>query len=902
MLVRPRGGKGGLKDYLENGQKKGRDLHRDELDLRIPLDGDLAVFEEVTTSQPGDGQKYDHVTLSFDENSVSDEMLQKAVEEFKAHALHAWPQEDRHRVAFYAEAHRPKILSYKNKETDEVVGRCIHIHIGIGRHDLLTGKPVDVFGYLGSDKAGNESPNLKYIDAWQEAFNAQHGFSSPKDNPKITPANAIDTLARYTGQRPNALGTFNQRKAAVEMELQKAIIQEDVVSWSQFENLLKTYGAVRPMNPGAPNECFRIEPLDGGRAMRLKGVFFTRQFIEKPTAEKVKIIQDKARTAYREQMQPRKEPAYVAGVLAEWQQLKARENRYLHSGSATYRDTYKPADLATKLEILNQLESEQHGHRSQPKPAIANDYRRLHAAARSGLQGMPIRNMDAIQNRSEMLLQRDARVDVRANDGSEKLRAGLRPTDAGDARKRRLEHVALNQPSSVVAGLLVALQERYEQASDKEKYAEIRDHLDCDVLLLQLAKTHGITPTLYQVKSAKDGAPRIQCGSRALTANDFLTKELGLPWREAAPILRTAYQTQLGITVVPAKDPKELLLEYNKEKGQLKEMREAAAAQLREKQKLARETLFGDLRDQRRAALAGDWRGNGNKRNIRSSLIAVTQAAIKAELREQQAAERKTLIAQFSMPPYAEWKSTLVTPSVTGKVILEGEEEEKQRWQLAQEHTEKLSSKLRQLTFEETKDKHMIYRSAGVDMFRDEGRRLAVLNPNSDEAIALALAVAQEKFGKTLTLTGDRAFQQRVAAVAVARGLDVEFADKVLEDYRKGLQLNKRTDTRKKITPAESAKAIPVPAVPLHGAEPAHIQPTREADQAPALAEPTAFDTLANDLREALPIEIELGKLVRIQGARAIYHVGRGVHVVGPAPTGPTVEQIAKDVGKGRGE
>jgi len=61
----------------------------------------------------------------------------------------------------------------------------------------------------------------------------------------------------------------------------------------------------------------------------------------------------------------------------------------------------------------------------------------------------------------------------------------------------------------------------------------------------------------------------------------------------------------------------------------------------------------------------------------------------------------------------------------------------------------------------------MIYRSAGVDMFRDEGRRLAVLNPHSEEAIALALAVAQEKFGRTLTLTGDRAFQQRVAAVAV---------------------------------------------------------------------------------------------------------------------------------------
>jgi len=58
---------------------------------------------------------------------------------------------------------------------------------------------------------------------------------------------------------------------------------------------------------------------------------------------------------------------------------------------------------------------------------------------------------------------------------------------------------------------------------------------------------------------------------------------------------------------------------------------------------------------------------------------------------------------------------------------------------------------------------------------------------------------------------------------------------------------------------------------------------------------------MAKDLREALPVEIELGAPVHIQGDRAIYHLGRGVHVVGPAPTGPTVEQIAKDVEKGRG-
>lgn len=822
MLVRPGGGKGGFQDYLENGQKKGRDLHRDELDQRLPLDGDLAVFEQVTTSQPGDGQKYDHITLSWDEDRVSDEMLVKAVQEFKEHALQAWPQEDRHRVAFYAEAHRPRILSYTNKETGEEIGRCTHIHIGIGRHDLLTGKSIDVLGYLGDDKYGNESPNMKYIDAWQESFNARNGFSSPKDNPKITPKNAVDTLARYTGQRPNALGTFNQRKAAVEMELQKAIIQNDVVSWSQFEKLLKAYGAVRPMNPGAPNECFRIEPLDGSRAMRLKGVFFTRQFIEKPTAEKIKIIQDQARTAYREQMQPRKEPAYVAGVLTEWQQLKARENRYVHTGSATYRDTYKPADLATKLEILNRLEREHHGHRSEPKPVAAHDYRSLHAAARAGLQGMPIRDLDAIHKRSEMLLQRDPQLDVPFRE-SERPRARVRPTDAGDARKRRLEHVALTQPSSVVAQLRVELKERYEQASDKEKYAEIRDHLDCGLLLLQLAGTHGITPTLYQVKSAKDGSSRIQCGSRALTANDFLTKELGLPWREAAPILRAAYQTQLGIEVVAPKDPKALLLEYKKEKAELDTRRKAARTLLNEKQNLARNASYA----------------------LRKQLgVAVTRAAIKEELRDQQDAEREALTAQFAMPPYAEWKAA---PGVTGKLILKDEEEKKQRRQLAQEHTEDLSSKLRLLVSEETKEGHMIYRSAGVDIFRDEGRRLAVLDPNSNEAIALTLAVAQEKFGKTLTLTGDRTFQQRVAAVAVARGLNIEFADKAMEEYRKGLKLSKQTDDRKRNAPAKPAKVIPVsvPAAPhptqpapLHRAELAPIQPIREAEPAPQASAP----------------------------------------------------------------
>ena len=194
MIVEIGGGQSGFKEYLETGQKKGRDLHRNQLDQRVPLYGDLEVFEIATSTHQGDGQRYDHITLSFSENHVSDEMLQRAVNEFRDHALAAWPEAERHRIAFYAEAHRPKVLGYTNSETGEHVDRYTHIHIGVGRRDLETGKSVEVLGYLGLG-----STNLKFVDAWQESFNARHGFASPKDNPKITPENAVDVLARHTG-------------------------------------------------------------------------------------------------------------------------------------------------------------------------------------------------------------------------------------------------------------------------------------------------------------------------------------------------------------------------------------------------------------------------------------------------------------------------------------------------------------------------------------------------------------------------------------------------------------------------------------------------------------------------------------------------------------------------------
>ena len=803
MIVEISSGKWGFKLYLEHGQKKGRDQHRDQLDQRIALAGDLDVFEIVTSSEEGNGYKYDHITLSFSEDYVSDEVLQMAVVEFREHALAAWPQADRHRVAFYAEAHRPRMTSYTNSETGVNVERLTHIHIGLGKHDLLTGQAIAPLGFL-----GQPSDNLKYVDAWQESFNARYGLSSPKDNPKIAPEDAVNILARYTGHRPDALSTFNEQKSAFELMLQKEIIAHNVTTWEGLGSLLGAFGAVSKMRADQFNECYRIKLSGAHRAMRLQGVFFQRQFIERPTVEKIEILTRKAKAAYLEQMQPRKAPEYLANTLTEWYSTKARELRYLHTGSAFFKEVYLPADLPTRIEILNQLERQAHG-----VPRSTHHPSRALTPTRNRVPGMPIRDLDAIQGRTEMLLRGDTGVGVRAFAGKESMGLGMRPADGG--REGRIganrhgvnltdQTGGLTQPSSVLARVQADLRERYAQAADKEKYAEIRQNIDCTQLLNRLSHSHGINAALYQVATAKDGTPRIQCGSRALSPSDFLLKELGLPWREAAPILRTSYEHQIGKRVTPAREApttNSLWLEFK-------------AARLADKPAIAahlqafdaetgalRNALAVRLKQDSTKALTGL---SGARRKATQSLQKLAVATVKAEFNDERRARRKTIqplqaqawrlflhaLAQAgheqaldALRKLDDTARAAPVQSITGTVYLDDDDDNEDK---KRRRARKADSALvlKALMYVVAINGDITYSRHGHAVLRDEGRHLAVLDPNDKEAIEAALLLGREKFGTTLTLTGSPEFQQRVVAVAVAKGIPVKFVDPQLEALR----------------------------------------------------------------------------------------------------------------------
>jgi len=893
MIIEVGGGKGGFKEYLETGQKKGRELHRDQLDQRIPLAGNLDVFELATLAHAGTGQTYDHLTLSFSENNISDELLETAVREFRDHALAAWHEEERHRIAFYAEAHRPKILSYTNSETGGAVDRYIHVHIGMGRHDLITGKAVEPLGFL-----GEEADNLKYVDAWQESFNARHGLSSPKDNPKITPENAVDILARYTGQRPGELGTFNQKKAALEITLQKEILARNITTWAGFETLLAEHGEVTKMHEGRFDECYRIKPTGGERAMRLKGVFFGRQFIERPTAEKLAVVQSKARAAYLEQMQPRKEPTYVAAVLSEWNTFKAREHRYLHTGSPLYKNQYLPADAATRLQILNDLEREHYA-----KPSSINDRgRKKTPPARNRVPGLSSRDLDGIQKRSEMLLRRDDGfhvptgpeegrhpVELRQTDGTAGGRAGDNDTGTGsdiaqdrgdgsgaDANANADQLRAAGQPAagrvvsprqsnavqpgSVVAYAHAELLDRYRQSADKERYAEIRKNLDCSQLLARLSHSNGLNSELYRVVAAKDGTPRIQCGSRALSPSDFLMKELGMQWKEAAPILRTTYELQIGHRVTKPRSgkaaPNQLWKNFKTDQLSVKEDMTKRLKVFDEAAKARRAAFSKTLLAEQKAALAGL---SGDARKAAHSLAKLHAATAKAELNAALKEERQVL--RESIQPRNAWQLYLQKRAqegseeallalrklddsarakqpeqgIVGTIVLD-DEEEKKRIRLAREAGARFL-KLLAHTVERNGD--ITYRQNGHAVLRDEGRNLAVLDEHSHEAIGAALLIAREKFGSQLTLTGSAEFQQRAVAVAVAQGITVKFVDVRLEALRVRLVEEKRRPARAPAQP--TAKPIPhveTPAVDVPAVEavpPVVAVPATVEAEAPAL-------------------------------------------------------------------
>ncbi|WP_137959696.1 LPD7 domain-containing protein [Burkholderia sp. 4M9327F10] len=339
MLIRVRGHHDGIKEYLEKGQKQDREFERDEMDERVILAGDLDLTNEIIQSMDTAAERYLTITLSFKEDEVSRETLEAITRDFEAFTFSAYRKDE---YAFYAEAHVPRLKSYADRKSGEPIERKVHIHFVVPAVNLLTGRRLEPFGKV--------DQQTRFLEAFQEHANAKYGLASPKDNRRVAFTDASEMISRYKG---DAFAGANRELKASILE---AVLTRNITRHDDFRALLAEYGDTRTRNAGRDVEYENVKLNDAAKGVNLKEYVFSREFIELDADAKHAALASGIHSQYIEPGVPRETPAAYVELLDEWHAVRAREIKYLNSGSSFY-ETYRNASPDEQRRLLAHRET-----------------------------------------------------------------------------------------------------------------------------------------------------------------------------------------------------------------------------------------------------------------------------------------------------------------------------------------------------------------------------------------------------------------------------------------------------------------------------------------------------------------------------------------------------------------
>ncbi|MGT2477580.1 LPD7 domain-containing protein [Paraburkholderia terrae] len=341
MLIRVRGYHDGIKAYLEEGQKQDREFERDEMDERVILAGDLTLTHDIIQSMATTAERYINVTLSFKEDEVSRAVLAEIVREFEAFAFSAYRPDE---YNFYAEAHVPRLKSYADRRSGELVERKVHLHVVIPEVNLLTGHRLEPFGKV--------DRHHRFLEAFQEHINAKYGLASPKDNRRMHFTDASEMISRYKG---DVFAPMNRELKAAILE---TLISRDVTRYEDFRVLLTEFGETRTRNAGREGEYENVKVPGAAKGVNLKEFVFSPAFIELDAEGKRDALNHNVSSVHAEYVDPgvpRPTPGHYLDALFEWNDVRAREIKYLNSGSRFYQD-YQAASPDEQRRILDHRE------------------------------------------------------------------------------------------------------------------------------------------------------------------------------------------------------------------------------------------------------------------------------------------------------------------------------------------------------------------------------------------------------------------------------------------------------------------------------------------------------------------------------------------------------------------
>lgn len=774
MLIRCRGYNAGVKEYLEEGLKSGRELTRDELDERVILDGNLNLTEMIYKDIPDRGQdRYLSFTLAFKEDKISNENLFAITQEFKSFLMDAYATDE---FNFYAEAHLPKVKTLQDKKTGEEVERKPHIHIVIPRKNLLSGNEMN--------PVGDYKQNEKYLEAFQEYINQKYHLASPRDNMRIAPTGYADMLSRYKGD------DFRAKNKEFKTQLLERVCQEDIRSREAFYNLVSQYGESKIRNAGKPSEYIAVKLEGDSKFTNLKESIFSDEFI-----------------VNRKITRPPLKKEDIASRFDEWK-VRSHEIKYIDKiASPKLRDLYYSSEEADRKVLLsdcvdkfiskyrgNNVRSER---KSDYQPSAVKPEGRFTPSPAYSLQNMPLSDVAGTrqEQRNKVLLQGDARLHLanQQTNGNSGLRRPVRGGGGGGRTASTAEH---RSPNRATGATLRSVGQRTKRRTK-----------------LQL----GSSPVIPRIKNRVPTLADIQRrGSFLFVAGEISDGSKKLPFIKPK-------NADVNVSSVPA-----WLIRRNSLPNQLQSNNNKLLRMIdRDFYDIRKEVLTDNrFTHDEKTQLLSVLHFERMKKKEAVSLNQKVQYMGSKDIRELIDRNRKetygfTISAPEKEDPqpararFAEAIKTIQDPVDYAKVANDARKTVEKQLDASNLYT-KRNRKGHVHYLDKTKDK---------TLFVDTGKLITMRkNGISKDSVAIALELAQGRFGSTLNIKGSKQFKDLVVSVVAERGLDIHFTDKKMNaavELRRQELAKAKENQPATATDRESAFTI-------EGAEPARAQSTTE--------------------------------------------------------------------------
>lgn len=763
MLIRVSARSEGIKEYLIKGTKQGRGEGREELDKRVVLSGDLELTDQIIKGAKTDGDRYLHITLSFKEDHVDEESLRVISKKFESYLFNAYRSDE---YAYYAEAHLPRIKTYTNAQTGEVIDRKPHIHVVIPRVNLLTGGNLDPLGYV--------KRNIKFVDAFQEHVNQSMGFQSPKDNLRGNLFGPADVLSRHKGD------VFEGLNRDFKYELLETVIEKRISSRSALYEHLSAIGNVRVRNAGTAREYLNITLPGAEKGINLKEHFFQDTFLSADRSDQLKVIGGKGGA-----LGKFNGSATIESDMKYWVDYRSMEEKYLPSKGAT-RNGYLALSDADKKVWLAQSATDYYTKNGVKYNGGKNFNSQLNSPAAPNIKAA--RSINGVQNLSQIPVVRNTNRSEVLLQGYERLHVDGPGADSN--RDVRRTNIGRGKPSTgfgsgIVTSSEYLAQQIREAKGDPDINNKIKLSLSGDALLHRLTASHGLDKTKYQVIKWSDGSDRIAIEGRNHTASDFLTKHMNLQWPVAREILLDEYVHQREARELSFEAERELWEEFATSeyyRPDLKKMSAAMRDELNQESSLWR----AEYRKQRDAIKHNPSLVRSEKLE-RMSTLRTWKAEKDKSLFDRRLENKKRLTAEKEKKLDDRYRQFLLSKSNSDEAVIELRKLPNTIQPYSNSitnHTEGKSWNFirpKNIDHEVGVGGEISYRKNDALVLRDTISSIDIIKTDQ-ETLSLALRMAIHKFGQQLKINGDNNLKTRMAETAAKEGIRVKFLDSWMND------------------------------------------------------------------------------------------------------------------------